>query len=249
MKLHFIVYTLLFIFLASCKDKPIDPIPEDKTGNEITFTLDHNVNGSDLIFNDQTYMLDAGTEITINRLAYILSNFYLVKSSMDTLALEGQYALIDVNRDEFSFTLKNIPEGSYSALGFSLGLDSITNHSDPTQYPVDHPLSNVNNGLHWDWTSGYIFIALEGKSITSGNSYVYHVAGDRNRVDFQLPIQFTKAKNNMVAKLHMNYDEIFKNPHTFNMDTEGLTIHSEDDPVTLALVKNMEDMFSILSIQ
>lgn len=238
------------IALSSCKKDQVEPqinnVVEDQSMN---VTINHKVNGSELIFLTNEFTLAAGTEVKPSRLSYLLSNFYLVKEGGEKLNLDDQYALIDARNGEIEFKLKGIPKGKYEAIGFSLGLDSATNHGDPNQYPIEHPLSSVNNALHWNWTSGYIFIAIEGKLATTSESYVYHIAGANNRVDYNLPFAFEKKDAVLDASLEFNYAEIFTNPSTFNMQVDGMTTHSTTDQVTLTLVDNMSDIFTVKTIK
>ncbi|MBR9861408.1 hypothetical protein GYB22_11820 [bacterium] len=248
-KLFYILTLSAFVFTA-CEEKPPEPpvVNDGEEVQEMTVTMSHTFDGADIELTSGEYVLPGNHIVNITRVSYILSNFYLVKSNDEKVMLEDQYALLQPRNGDISFTLKDVPKGDYKAVGFSLGLDSAINHGDPNQYPVDHPLSSVNNSLHWSWVGGYIFIALEGKDVNSSESFVFHIAGSQNMIDYELPISFTKGNKAMNADFELMYEEIFSNPQTFDIGVDGMSTHSTTDPVTLKLVGNMGDMFKVNSV-
>lgn len=249
----------LFLFLAmaaigllpSCKDEPDtpDPDPPIEEVKEITFKVNHEINGELVTWFDKNYSLPAGNLVNFTRLAYILSDFYLVGTGGDTVRLEDQYALMDGRMGPWKVTLTDVPMGSFTHIGFSMGLVPEVNHADPNQYPITHPLSSVMNALHWSWTEGYIFIAIEGRLAADNEPFIYHIAGDHNRVDYSLPIAFEKKKPALTAQAVCKVENIFQNPVTYNMETDGMATHTTTDAVTTTLVANMHDLFTIQSVE
>ena len=244
-----IAITTLIGFLGyGCTTVEPDPEPTPEV-QELTISIDHSINGSPIAYIDSIYTLGAGTEVKITRLSYILSNFFLEKTDGSRLEFEDTYALIEAHRGSTKITLTNVPKGSYKSVGFSLGLDSAVNHSDPNQYSVDHPLSPINNALHWNWTAGYIFIAVEGRLASNNDSYVFHLAGDLNRLDYNFPVSFTKSEAALTASMEFQYEEIFENPNMFDMEVDGMSAHSETGPVTTALIQNIQNAFTLKKVE
>ena len=138
-----------------------------------------------------------------------------------------------------------MPIGEYKAFGFSIGLDSAINHGNPNQYATDHPLSPINNSLHWSWQGGYIFTAIEGEVVGTTDNFVFHLAGSENKIDFELPMTIIKGEPALNAVLSYNLAEAFKNPEVFSFTTDGKSTHNTTDPVTLKLIKNMGDIFKL----
>ncbi|MFY0644198.1 MAG: hypothetical protein JXR19_07005 [Bacteroidia bacterium] len=244
-----IAISLVIGFMGyGCTTSDPDPKPETEV-QELTIKIDHTINGSPIDYIKTEYTLGAGTVVKITRLSYILSNFFLEKSDGSKIEFEDHYALIEAHRDYTQLVLPNVPKGSYKSIGFSIGLDSAVNHADPNQYDVNHPLSPINNALHWNWTAGYIFIAVEGRLASNNNSYVYHLAGDVNRVDYNFPLTFSKEAPALTASMEFEYEEIFENPNMFDMEVSGMSAHSETGPVTTALIENIQNAIKLIKVE
>ncbi|MBT8327406.1 MAG: hypothetical protein KJP21_06765 [Bacteroidia bacterium] len=250
-KIKYISIFLLFaVAFSSCKDETSAPTPEPaEEVQEISFSVSNQANGEEIDFLNSTYTLPSSEEIIISRLAYILADFILVKDDNSEIILDDQYVLINPKFAAPKFTLKNIPKGNYKSIKFSLGLDSSINHGDPSKYDVEHPLSPVNNSLHWSWTGGYIFAAIEGKLKSDNSSFIFHLAGSQNKLDYELTLPFEKKVNALRATMEMNFDEIFKNPETYSLANDGMGTHSTTDAVTTKLFGNMGDIFTITEIK
>ena len=81
-------------------------------------------------------------------------------------------------------TLKNVPAGSYKAVSFVLGVDSLRSTMDISKRTgaLDPAGDHTGaNGMYWSWNSGYIFMKLEGTSpaapvdATGKNNFRYHI--------------------------------------------------------------------------
>ena len=161
--------------------------------------------------------------------------------------IDSQYAHIEAHSGKTTFSLVDIPYGTYKSIGFSIGLDSVVNHGNPNQYDSDHPLSAINNSLHWGWVGGYIFTAIEGKDVDADESIIFHLAGSNNKVDFELPTNFTHGAAGSSVALGYDIAEVFINPNSYSFTLDGRSTHSVSDPVTTKLIENMADVFTLTS--
>jgi hypothetical protein len=246
MKYISILIIALFGLLSSCKDEPIE-VPEPEV-NEMQVNISHTFSSEELIFFNKDYTIASEEKISLKRFAYLLGDFYLVKNDDTKVYLTDQYALIVPSSNQNSYVLKDIFMGDYKAIGFSLGLDSAVNQGNPNQYATDHPLSPINNSMHWSWAGGYIFTALEGNLSGTTDNFVFHLAGSENKIDYEFPLTFNKGMKKLKAEFNYDLSEVFKNPSNFSMANDGMSTHSTSDPVTLKLFANMKDVFTLNEI-
>lgn len=67
------------------------------------------------------------------------------------------------------------------AITFSVGVPQASNHLDPALYPANHPLAPQNPSMHWGWSAGYRFAALEGDAGANlAQHFEIHALGDAN---------------------------------------------------------------------
>ncbi len=166
-----IICSCLFVgfLLFGCKKKP-DPDPVDPTPEPTQGTLKINFvpkfgTSSFAFYTDFNNPLNQ--RIQFEMLKFFATNFYAITTSGDTVYVKDAFkydlaagkTLLSVNLDPNDFT------GMY----FSFGVDTPTNHQDPTLLDPSHPLSyNQANTMHWGWASGYVFMKCEAKADTSG---------------------------------------------------------------------------------
>ncbi len=179
----------------SCKkDDPVATPPKDslpvKTEQAFSFQLKQLVGESNLVYN-QIFTDTTGRTFTLSDCRFYISNIVLIKNDNTEVPLTGKVILADPYQSVYA--LGNVPVGNYSGFRFLMGLDSATNHADPTQYPSDNPLSLQINPMHWSWNSGYLFMKMEGAVDTSANAnqppavpMSFHIATD----DITRSIQF-----------------------------------------------------------
>lgn len=240
-----LILGLAAMVFSGCNEQVDPEAIEHKT---MMVNINHTFDDEELIFLSEDYTLESGDIVNFKRLSYLLSKFYLVKADDTRVELVDQYAFLSPASDVRNFELIDIPMGEYKAFGFSVGLDSAVDHGDPNQYPTSHPLSPIRNSLHWDWTAGYIFTAIEGQIAEKSENFVFHLAGNNNILDFEFPINITKEKASLEATLTYNVAEIFRTPETYSLVADGMSTHTVENPITTKLINNMHDIFSFNTI-
>ena len=245
-KTFYIMLGLLAIGFTSCtEDDVVDPIVEVNSA-AIDFSVNHTV-GTQIFTAGTAYSVGDNNQASFSRFAYLLGSFYLIAEDGSKVTIDSQYAHIEAHSGKTTFSLVDIPYGTYKSIGFSIGLDSVVNHGNPNQYDSDHPLSAINNSLHWGWVGGYIFTAIEGKDVDADESIIFHLAGSNNKVDFELPTNFTHGAAGSSVALGYDIAEVFINPNSYSFTLDGRSTHSVSDPVTTKLIENMADVFTLTS--
>jgi hypothetical protein len=179
----------LFILLAaslitiSCKkdeeDEPI--VPEDSVG-VLELDFDHLFGSNSLEFGRE-YTNGAGEKMTFTMFKYFVTNLQLVKEDNSIYEIPAAYRnhIIDHAKvDSRLIRIPDVPTGTYKAVRFILGVDSITNTLPVEQRTGVFDVSGAAQGMYWSWNSGYIFVKVEGNSPASpeeGGRFRFHIGG------------------------------------------------------------------------
>lgn len=142
----------------------------------------------------------------------------------------------------------SVPPGDYVALRVTVGVQPAANHADPNRLRPDDPLHPVVNGLHWGWTGGYIFMALEGHWVydaadpTRTGGFSYHLAGDAHRVTVTLPARL-RVRPGSVLRLQLDATRLLAG---VDIARDGDATHSRArDPLVPALRSALQRAFSV----
>jgi len=187
----FAVLAMITLSLAACKkdehqhpDPAPAPTPTPTTGTvKMAFTFVH---GASLFNMNATYQDGAGNSVRFDKVKFYASNFHLTDDAgIEVGRFQDTYLLLDAAAASNVFTLGTMDPAHVHEVEFTLGLDSGTNHADPTlaEAPLNIP------DMHWSWnpTAGYKFLNMEGHVDTNGDgdfddatdgTFTYHCATD-----------------------------------------------------------------------
>lgn len=252
MKNIFIFGVFAVVALSCCKesttpDPQPDPQPEPKG---VYLKVEHFFNGSPLTYGSVAWPT-IHNNIGVNNLTYYLSAFEFQKQDGEWVKLDN-YALITAHeKSTDTVFLGSLPEGTYQAVRFYLGVDSMANHADPALWPNEHPLGLMRAApMHWSWNTGYIFLKLEGRYRTNNpldGFYSYHMGRD----DLITPYRFTGLQlqggsNKQFLRLKFDIANFFNTPHAHILsDTSFFTHSAFGDQKAVILHGNMGNLISI----
>jgi cytochrome c peroxidase len=115
-------------------------------------------------------------------------------------------------------------------------------------YPPNHPLNPSLNGLHWGWSGGFVFAALEGRWRSENGAlggYSYHLATDANLAMVELPVALDLSRD-LTLKLAFDLSRVFGD---VRFSDENATTHSrEGDPLAAKLREQLRAAFSIVEV-
>lgn len=164
--------------------------------------------------------------------SFLMSNLALVKENGDTVQLGDGYQWADLTGTRNLFYYKGIPQGKYKGLQFTMGFDSAINHGNPQVWPSNHPLNPNMNGLHWGWSGGYIFQAMDGRFKENANatpgSFSFHTATMQFVTRYFLPIDLSVSNDKHRVSVGINADRFFGGAEPIKFAEKSVS-HSEGE--------------------
>ncbi|MBS1647176.1 MAG: hypothetical protein JST67_07540 [Bacteroidetes bacterium] len=198
-----------------------------------------------------TYHNALGQPFTVSNFKYYISNVRLQKNDGTFFSCTESFLIDEREEESKRINIHNVPDGTYTAVEFIIGVDSAHNCNGLQAGALD-PV----NGMFWAWNTGYIFMKIEGLYFSNTNQQKkieYHIGG-------------YKAPNNSIRKVHLDFKgaraalysgsaavflkadvlQIFTQPK--NIDFLLMPSVTELHNATL-VADNYADMFSYLDIK
>ncbi|MCC7299058.1 MAG: hypothetical protein IT244_12055 [Bacteroidia bacterium] len=248
---------MLPVMAMSCK-KPVTPDDPKDTSKGITLQFESKFDGTPIEYTTGVYTRSNNEVMLFTNWAMILSHVSLVKTDNTKVQLGDGYLFIDFAGKKTKYNFPTSPAGDYKGISFKLGLDSLINHGDPAAWPGDHPLNGNYTGLHWGWSTGYIFQAIDGRYKKQASDADWlglslHTATDIFPKDFMLPLNFSLSENgHKTATIEGWADEYFKNPTLISFVTDGSFSHSvgaSEISLMQAIMGNSDDVFKLTQVK
>jgi hypothetical protein len=178
-----------------------------------------------------------GQDFKLTRVDYYISGIKIIHDGGMQTAVPNHYILAkgDVNVIDDLGTYSNI--NAVEGIKFSVGVDFPNNNADITLWPQDHPLSFQSPSMHWGWSSGYRFIALEGLS-GAGLSKVFqmHALDNANYIEQTVMAPGVAAD----GKVYINLDADFVQA-LHGVDVSAGPIDHGTNQTDLAVLLNFHD--------
>lgn len=156
----------LFISLTACKSATEQTSVDPNGTGDITLEFDNYVGGTKLKLGNVLYKNALGEEFTVSTFNYFVSNIKLTKSNGAVVNVPNTYFLVRaVDPASQLIQLTGVPQADYTALTFTIGVDSLKSVSPATERTgALDPATYGTDNMYWSWNSGYIFLKFEGTS-------------------------------------------------------------------------------------
>ena len=164
--------------------------------------------------------------ISFNRIEFYIHLISLNDNSGNSIYNfdNSSYLLVNKNEDTYSLGYKDVSYIDNISLNFGVGPN--LNHEDPTIWELDHPLAPQNPSMHWGWTAGYIFLALEGY-INDSLNFQYHSVSDEYYNMLNTFFITSETPNEIIFEININYDKMIENHNCSEIiENSCLNIHS-----------------------
>ena len=246
-----LIIVSLFFFNSCQKEEPINNC-SDSTSDKTTLVLYFNtlVKNEQFVLNDSLYDDYLDRKYRVELLKFYLSNILLEREDglLDSIS---DVFLVDHASDDPFLIETIIDTGKYVSIHFGVGLDSLMNASDPSNFQSSHPLSIAQN-TYWNWASKYKFFMLEGRvdtidALSPDFIFSYHSGFDDLYRQISLPLdQFNATTDPFSLFLELDLS-IVLNSHAGVVDfVEQPFSHSQNDfDIVETISNNITSAFSV----
>jgi len=163
-------------------DIPVDPGLTAGTGRML-LQFDNIAGNEDLVLDNKTYSNSSGEDLTISKFNYFVSNFKLVRDDGQTYTIpqdSSYFRIVEADAKSQTVALNRLPKGNYTGIEYIVGVDSLRSVSgiEKRGGALDPSGDMAGDGMYWAWTSGYIFVKLEGsssKASSPNGKFYYHI--------------------------------------------------------------------------
>ncbi|MCF2443500.1 hypothetical protein L0657_05980 [Dyadobacter sp. CY345] len=184
-----LIYLSSMLFIGAClivacqySGPEVGPpliIPEGR----MVLKFDNIAGNEDLVLDNKTYSNSFGEDLTISKFNYFVSNFKLLEEGGDSYTIpqdSSYFRIVEADPKTQTVILNGIPQGKYTGIEYIIGVDSLRSVSgiEKRGGALDPSGDMAGDGMYWAWTSGYIFVKLEGtssKSSSSNGKFYYHI--------------------------------------------------------------------------
>jgi hypothetical protein len=209
--------------------------------------MSHSFDGDQLELN-RIYTNEAGNELSVSKLKYLLSNFKMTNKDGDIIEFDSSYVFIDYSTGRVDFELNEVEVGNYQSIRFNLGVDSLINSTDPNIFPQDSPLNPIVNDMYWNWVDGFIFMSIEGLIYEDSelkDAITYHIGLNKSNIVIEINDEFEIDETENI-NIELDVAKIFKSETQISVNDYPFVTHSKSDfGLSDALAVNIKSSFSI----
>jgi hypothetical protein len=177
-----------------------------------------------------------GVAFTVTRLQYYIAEITLIHDGGTETMVPDTWILVDAGQTTTQ-ALGSFNVTSLEGVRFGIGVQSSYNHLNPTSYPANHPLALQSPSMHWGWSAGYAFVAMEGYSGPGfSNVYEIHTFNDPNYFQTTVNTAGTMSGQELIIDVNADYEMALK-----NIDVSTGLISHAGSGISTTLVQNFRD--------
>jgi hypothetical protein len=221
-----VIAAIVFTVFCGCDKETSDPNGNTILPGTLNVEFVNKVDNQDLdITGNTNYINSLGEEYSVNVFKYYISNIRMIKSDSSRYYLPETYWLMDAEKPiSLLNKLNNVAAGKYIGMEFLIGVDSAT-----LAKGVQGGALDPSNGMVWSWTTGYVFVKMEGRCPMAGTDslFAYHISGyhdydGTNSLRWSTvyfngqTIEVNKSINTKI-QIKTDLQEFFKNPSDWSI--------------------------------
>ena len=178
--------------------------------NNVQFVINHKLGEADFAM-ETGATNNINNDFEVTRLQYYISQISITHDGGMETSIHGLYILVDAE-DATQVDLGDHDITVVEKVNFYIGVDEASNHLDPASFDSSHPLAPKFPSMHWGWTAGYRFVALEGKGGSSLNQTIQlHGLEDDNYFKTEVVLNTTADNNEIIISLDADYTRALEN--------------------------------------
>jgi len=241
---------ILFLLFTSCKKKEVtEPCNSASCTGTIKLDFQHVVDTSAFAFNSD-FVDDFGNTYQFTRVNWYLHvpGFHEADNST-SIVDSNEYFMIDPSVSSVTYGLSSCVD--HHNMRWGLGVDTASNHLDPNTYPLSHALGNHSPSMHWGWSTGYIFCAVEGLvdidgngSYDAGEYFSLHIGMDTNyRSGTNLLVDMNVPENGIgTANLKVDYAAFIDG---IDLSVDNFTHTMDNMPLAVRVANNFDQVLDL----
>ena len=203
----------------------------------VNLNIYHKLGTADFAYNQPSQNNMSNGNFKLTRMEYYMTKFTIIHDGgMITTVPSSVVAIVKAN-EQTSIALGSFNVTNIEGIKFHIGVHTPVNHQDPSVQPSGTPLSFQSPSMHWGWTSGYRFIALEGKTGTAMNQTTeLHGLGDANYYETTVMAVGNLFNGEYFVNVDADYNRALENVNI----SQGVVVHGENQEaaVMIANFKN-----------
>jgi hypothetical protein len=215
------------------------------SNGKLTIAFNHTFGNQALALAPQSYVTAANDTVKFTQLLYYISNVTLTSANGTKVNL-GNYNLVGYLAGQSStVVLNNIPAGRYTAVSYTIGVDSIANSTGVHTGALD-----PSNGMYWTWSTGYVFIRLKGRFSSQNTAYSFDIGGDANVMGTAHSLtSFSAGGTALTASVNVDLSKVFNSPNLYSLKSDAIDIHDAGVGSIPKLKANISNAFMLTGVQ
>lgn len=178
-----ILLAAIAMLAFACDKEDVNPTDDKTKKGEILVNFDMKAGVSPLTLRakgdtvNYDFQTTSGQDFNLSKFGFYVSAFeltgpngesYIQKMEATPAGSEGYYRVDASDLSTSYITLKNIPEGSYNHISFTIGIGEEGVQSGAAGGVLDP----ANGAWFWNWNAGYIAMKVEGSADDSPQQFV-----------------------------------------------------------------------------
>ena len=178
-----------------------------QTTNQVIVSFNHKAGNEPMILDQTEFTIWNGKKVILSRAEFYISEMEIHQTGGINTPLTDKYLLVNAADPAATHDLGQWPVEDVQSVTLHLGVPQSANHSDPSAYPASHPLAPQNPSMHWGWTAGYRFLAIEGEIDNNNDGIPETILEFHNLGDILYKtVELTGVEEAENGVLHLHFD-------------------------------------------